>query len=68
LNLNKELFNLGELIFDIIEDYRDQLDNESVKLTSTFIYSNKIDEKKEEEKEMKIKRITIYRYLQTESG
>ena len=27
LNLNKELFNLGDLISDIIEDYRDQIDN-----------------------------------------
>jgi signal transduction histidine kinase len=46
LNLNKELFNLGDLISDIIEDYRDQIDNENVKLASKFIYSNKVDEKK----------------------
>ncbi len=36
LNLNKELFNLGDLISDIIEDYRDQIDNENVKLISLF--------------------------------
>ena len=47
LNLNKELFNLNDLISDIIEDYKDQLDNENVKLTSKFIYSNKSDEKEE---------------------
>ncbi len=42
LNLNKGLFNLGDLISDIIEDYKDQLDNENVKLTSYFICSKKI--------------------------
>jgi two-component system, OmpR family, sensor histidine kinase VicK len=46
LNLNKDLFNLGDLLSDIIEDYRDQLDNQNVKLASKFIYSNKVDEKK----------------------
>jgi two-component system, OmpR family, sensor histidine kinase VicK len=49
LNLNKELFNMGDLISDIIEDYKDQLDNENVKLASKFIYSSKPDEKKEGE-------------------
>ena len=44
LNLNKELFNLDDLISDIIEDYRNQLDNENVKLTSKCIYRNKSDE------------------------
>ena len=65
LNLNKELFNLSDLISDIIEDYKNQLDNENVKLTSKFIYSNKVMKKKEEKKEIKIKTNTIYRYLQT---
>ncbi len=45
LNLNKELFYLNDLISDIIEDYKNQLDNENVKLISKFIYSNKPDEK-----------------------
>ncbi len=63
LNLNKELFNLGDLISDIIEDYKNQLDNENVKITSKFIYSNKIVEREEEEKN-KIK--YNLRYLQTE--
>jgi two-component system, OmpR family, sensor histidine kinase VicK len=47
LNLNKELFNLGDLISDIIEDYRNQLDNENVKLASKFTYPNKPDEEGE---------------------
>jgi signal transduction histidine kinase len=51
LNLNKELLNLGDLIYDIIEDYNNQLDNKNVRLTSKFIYSNKFDEKKGEEGE-----------------
>ncbi len=49
LNLNKEFFNLGDLISDIIEDYKDQLDNENVKLASKFIYLSEPDEKKEAE-------------------
>jgi signal transduction histidine kinase len=53
LNLNKELFNLGDLISAIIEDYKDQLDNENVKLASKFIYSSKPDEKKENREENK---------------
>jgi two-component system, OmpR family, sensor histidine kinase VicK len=48
LNLNK-----GDLISDIIEDYKDQLDNENVKLASKFIYSSKPDEKKENREENK---------------
>jgi two-component system, OmpR family, sensor histidine kinase VicK len=55
LNLNKELFNLSDLISDIIEDYKDQLDNENVKLAPKFIYSSKPDEKKEEDGENKNK-------------
>ncbi len=45
LDLNKELFNLNDLIFDIIEDYKNEFDKENVKLTSKFIYSNKPDGK-----------------------
>ncbi len=41
LKLNKELFNLDDLLSDIIEDYRNQLDKENVKLTSRRIYHNK---------------------------
>ncbi|HEY0579336.1 MAG TPA: HAMP domain-containing sensor histidine kinase, partial [Candidatus Nitrosocosmicus sp.] len=44
LKLNKELFNLSDLISDIIEDYKNQLDKENVKLTSNRIYCNKSDE------------------------
>ncbi len=47
LNLNKELFNLSDLISDIIEDYRNQLVNENVKLISRFIHCNKSDNKEE---------------------
>jgi two-component system, OmpR family, sensor histidine kinase VicK len=36
LNLNKELLNLGDLIYDIIEDYKDQIDNDNVKIISLF--------------------------------
>jgi two-component system, OmpR family, sensor histidine kinase VicK len=46
LNLNKELFNLGDLLSDIIEDHRDRLDDQNVKLASKFIYSNRVDKKK----------------------
>jgi two-component system, OmpR family, sensor histidine kinase VicK len=60
LNLNKELFNLGDLISDIIEDYNNQLDNENVKLISKFIYSNKIVGKKGEEGEQNKNNIRIF--------
>ncbi len=49
LNLNKELFNLSDLIYDLIDDYNNQLDNENVKIISKFIYLSKPNEKKEEE-------------------
>jgi two-component system, OmpR family, sensor histidine kinase VicK len=41
LKLNKELFNLDDLLSDIIEDYRNQMDKENVKLTTRRIYHNK---------------------------
>ena len=44
LKLHKELFNLDNLISEIIEDFREQLDNQNVKLTSKLIYFNKSDE------------------------
>jgi hypothetical protein len=39
LILNKQLFNLRDLIQDIIQDYSDQIDNENVKLNCKFLYS-----------------------------
>ncbi len=41
LILNKELFNLMDLISDIIQDYDDQIHNENVKLICNFIYCDK---------------------------
>ena len=38
LNLNKELFNLNDLISDIIEDYKNQLDNKNLKLIYEVLY------------------------------
>ena len=58
LKLNKELFNLNDLLSDIIEDYRNQLDKENVKLTSRRIYHNKKGEtanKRDTEEEKKEK-------------
>jgi two-component system, OmpR family, sensor histidine kinase VicK len=43
LNLHKELFNLGDLISDIVEDYNNQLENENVELKCEFLYCNKND-------------------------
>ncbi len=40
LVLNKELFNLIDIIQDIIQDYDDQIDNENVKLICNFLYCN----------------------------
>jgi signal transduction histidine kinase len=65
LKLNKELFNLDDLLSDIIEDYRNQLDKENVKLTSRCIYHNKKGETankrdiEEGEEEGKINNISI---------
>ena len=36
LNLNRELFNLNDLISDLIDDYNNQLDNENIKLEYEF--------------------------------
>jgi signal transduction histidine kinase len=38
LILNEELFNLMDMIHDIIQDYNDQIDNENVKLNYKFLY------------------------------
>ena len=40
LILNKELFNLMDMIQDIIQDYNDQIDNENVKLKCNFLHCN----------------------------
>jgi signal transduction histidine kinase len=37
LNLDKVLFNLNDLISDIIEDYKNQIDKENIKLEHEFI-------------------------------
>jgi two-component system, OmpR family, sensor histidine kinase VicK len=60
LNLNKELFNLGNLISDIIEDYKNHLDNENVKLAPYFIDSNKIVRDGEEAKNKNKYNISIF--------
>jgi signal transduction histidine kinase len=44
LNLHKEIFNLSDLVTDIIEDYGNQIDKENITLTK-FQYSNKDHEK-----------------------
>ncbi len=41
LVLNKELFDLMDMISDIIQDYDDQINNENVKLICNFIYADK---------------------------
>ncbi len=50
LKLNKELFNLDDLISDIVEDYNNQIDNENIKLKYEFLYFNKNDDDYEDEK------------------
>jgi two-component system, OmpR family, sensor histidine kinase VicK len=49
LNLNVEVFNLNDLISDIVEDYNNQLDNENIKLEYEFIFSKRIDDNNERE-------------------
>ncbi len=41
LVLDKEEFNLLDMIQDIIQDYKDQIDKENIKLSSKSMYSNK---------------------------
>jgi two-component system sensor histidine kinase VicK len=44
LILNKELFNLNDLVFDIVIDYNNQLLNdENIKLEYKFIYLNEVN-------------------------
>ena len=47
LVLDKEEFNLLDMIQDIIQDYKDQIDNENIKLSSKSMHPNKYDEKGE---------------------
>ncbi|MGN6707967.1 MAG: sensor histidine kinase, partial [Candidatus Nitrosocosmicus sp.] len=53
-NLQKELFNLNDLISDIVEDYNNQLDNENIKLEYEFALPNRIDENDEYEKDERL--------------
>ena len=41
LNLQKELFYINDLVFDIVEDYNNQRDNENVKLEYEFLFSKR---------------------------
>ncbi len=50
LNLNKELFDLMDLLSDMIEDYKNQLDSKNVTLLSKFIFINENKEKIEDGK------------------
>ena len=44
LILNKELFNLNDLVFDIVEDYNNQLlNNKNIKLEYNIIYFNEVN-------------------------
>lgn len=50
LNLQKELINLNDIVSDIIEDYANQLEDESIKIESKFLYCevrNNINESEE---------------------
>ena len=50
LKLNKELFNLYELISDLIDDYNNQLDNGNIKLEYEVLYFKRNDDDNEPEK------------------
>ncbi len=62
LNLQKELFNLNDLVSDIIEDYINQLENENIKLESEFLYCECNDNmnKSEERFDKKVKLYSLY--------
>jgi len=47
LTLNKESFNLNDLISDIVEDYKDQIKIKHIKLKHEIIYFDKNDDGKE---------------------
>jgi signal transduction histidine kinase len=44
LNLQMEIFNLDDLISDIVEDYNNELYNENIKLEYEFLFSKRTDD------------------------
>jgi two-component system, OmpR family, sensor histidine kinase VicK len=58
-NLDKEVFNLNDLIYDIIEDYKNQIDKEHLKLEYEFIYCKNDKDYEYEKNERIIKKDTI---------
>ena len=59
LNLDKELFNLNDLISDIIEDYKNPIDKENIKLEHEFICCKNDKDHEFEKNERIIKKDTI---------
>ena len=59
LNLDKELFNPNDLISDIIEDYKNQIDKENIKLEHEFICCKNDKDYELEKNERIIKKDTI---------
>jgi len=59
LNLDKELFNLDDLISDIVEDYNNQIDKETIKLECEFLYCKNDNDYEYEKNERIIKKDTI---------
>ena len=49
LTLDKESFNLNDLISDIVEDYKDQIKIKHIKIKHEIIYFDKNDDGKEED-------------------
>jgi signal transduction histidine kinase len=64
-NLDKEVFNLNDLIYDIIEDYKNQIDKEHLKLEYEFIYckNDKDYEYEKNERIIKKDKINLIRIL-----
>jgi two-component system sensor histidine kinase VicK len=54
LNLQKELFNLNDLISDIVEDYNNQPESENVNIEYEFTYTKRIDDKYGYEKDERL--------------
>lgn len=54
LNLQMELFNLNDLISDLVEDYRNQPEIENIKIEYEFTIPNRIDDKYEYEKDERL--------------
>jgi two-component system, OmpR family, sensor histidine kinase VicK len=52
LYLDKELFNLNDLISDIVEDYNNQSDNENIKLEYEILYPKRNNDNYESEKKV----------------